>query len=449
MKWNRFFVLGVFFIVFCSLITAATSNTLLVSQQPQGFDDKTCILTNSEYIIFNPYESVDFSSSTHYKANLHTHTTQSDGDNSVQDVIVHYALVGGYHILALTDHNRNTWPWSTWLAGYTPDYVTSSSAYYPTLGQGVLAVSGNEPSRNHHHGSLLNDYAGNGANLDESFQYISDNNGVSLFYHPGRYTNPNNAYYEQNWTAYWYNEYFDTYRDILLGMEVYNCGNRYGPTIGYKGDVAWWDLVNSLRDADDLVWGFSNDDMHNLSYHAFRNYQHFLMNELTEEELRMAMQNGAFYFSYEPFGASRVSSGLTLLNISPFQNRNSILFTMQKNRVFTTYLNQFTTYNVDNKYTTRIDIFDIFSNEFANHNTSFLRYGQAKTPKITSIDVDETIITIQATPSRLILWFDNQSRIVGTGSSFDVSGIDSNFVRAVACNIFGRTYTQPFGIKKT
>jgi hypothetical protein len=134
------------------------------------------VMVEPMYVIYNPYENVNFATVNQYKANLHTHTTQSDGSSPPAVVMKHYANNGSYSILAITDHNTNTWPWSNWLTGYTPDYVTSSSAYYPTLGSGILAISGDEPSSSHHHGSLLNDYAGDGANLDTSFTYIQNHN---------------------------------------------------------------------------------------------------------------------------------------------------------------------------------------------------------------------------------------------------------------------------------
>jgi hypothetical protein len=448
MRKNSFFVLCLFFIICFSLLVSGKSYTPLISNSLQVLEDNDFIVNQSQYIIYNPYESIDFSQISHYKTNLHTHSTESDGDNSVEEVILHYALTGSYHILAITDHNKNVWPWSNWLTGYTADYITNSSAYYSHLGQGLLAISGNEPSNSHHHGSLLNNYNGNGAHLHESFTEIENKDGVSLFYHPGRYTNPNSKYYETNWTVQWYNDFFDFYYDSLLGIEVYNCGNRYGPAPGYLGDVIWWDSVNALRDADDLVWGFSNDDLHNISFHAFRNYQHFLMNELNEEELRITMQKGAFYFSYEPFGSFNLSVFFSVMHQQTYNYRNDFLFTTTMNILHHLYLNQFLPRINDVELTALLGSYTIFSEIFEKNSSDITRYGQAKTPKLTYVDIYDSLITIQTTPSALILWFDNQSRIVGTGLSIDVSSIQSNFVRAVAINVFGRTYTQPFGIKK-
>jgi PKD repeat protein len=323
-------------------------------------------------IIYNPYEEINFTTVHHYKANLHTHTTQSDGGSPPSTVINHYCNIGSYDILAITDHDTNTWPWSNWITGNTPEYESSSSAYFPTLRIGVLAISGNEasgdPPSGHDHGSLLNDYAGNGENPTTSLQYIQNHNGLSFFYHPGRY----------HYSIDWYNNWFDTY-NISIGIEAFNQGDKY------PNDRIKWDSINKQRAPNNLIWGFSDDDMHDLSTQAFRNYQHFLMNNLTEAEFRNAMINGAFYFSYEPNGA----------------------------------------------------------------NSTSLTYGQAVTPKLTNVVISGDIITITGEDYTSIQWYNQTTSIVGTGISINLSSLDyTKFVRAVLTNANGSTYTQPFGFEE-
>ena len=327
------------------------------------FINNNNLTKQSDYLIYNPYKNVDFSNVNHFKANLHTHTTESDGSSSPSDVIYQYANVGNYDILAITDHNLNTWPWSDWISE-KPDLTSSSSEYYSNLD--ILAISANEPSVSHHHGSFLSDYLGNGSNLEDTFQYYINHNNLSIFYHPGRY----------NYEVDWYNNYYDKYN--IIGQEAYNQGDKYS-----KGRELW-DKINSQRSPDKLIWGFSNDDMHNVSSHAFRNYQHFLMNSLEEEEFRKAMINGAFYSSYEYDGANSLSSS----------------------------------------------------------------YGQAKTPILTDVAITDSIIQISGENYDSIKWYDNTTNIVGDGNFIDVSNIDSNFVRAVLENSYGLTYTQPFGYEQ-
>ena len=59
--------------------------------------------------ITNPYEQVDWQNHRQYKANLHTHTTKSDGGLAPQMAVDHYHQLG-YNILAITDHNEVTYP---------------------------------------------------------------------------------------------------------------------------------------------------------------------------------------------------------------------------------------------------------------------------------------------------------------------------------------------------
>jgi hypothetical protein len=230
----------------------------------------------------------------------------------------------------------------------------------------MLAISGNEMSNGHHRGSLLNRYSLGGMFLRLTFWYIEIQNGLSLFYHPGRY----------DYDVDWYQQYFNDYRDCIVGIEVYNQGDRY------SNDRILWDSINKDREPDDLIWGFSNDDMHQITIHSFRNYQHFLMENLSEENFRNAIIHGAFYFSYEPNGS---------YSDDPF-------------------------------------------------------YGQAMTPRLIDVIIQENIIQIFSDDVDSIHWYDENSRIIGTNNSLDISSIDSNFVRAVLINQFGRTYTQPFGI---
>jgi D-alanine-D-alanine ligase len=86
----------------------------------------------------DPYERVDWSPWRPHKANLHSHTTASDGTQTPGAVIDEYQA-RGYDILAITDHDtyRNgsgtgasTWPWTAF--GRDPDEL------------GMLAVRGNE-----------------------------------------------------------------------------------------------------------------------------------------------------------------------------------------------------------------------------------------------------------------------------------------------------------------
>jgi hypothetical protein len=362
---KKLILAGICFLFLCSSIEAFSplftddQNVILLHKDQEYYKQSTTLT------IYNPYEDVDFGIVHHYKANLHTHTTESDGVNTPSEVIFHYHDVGQYDILAITDHNKNTWSWSNWIDA-TPSNPSKSSEYYSTLE--MLAISGNEMSSGHHRCSLMNDYPAGGLFIHVAFWYIQHQKGVAFFAHPGRY----------QYNANWYHRFFNKYTDCVLGLEVYNQGDRY------PNDRILWDDINKNREPGDLIWGFSNDDLHKISSHAFRNYQHFLMDHLTEQHFRDAIVNGAFYFSYEPNGSR------------------------------------------------------------SNSQT----YGTAMTPTLLDVTVTGNIITITSGNLTHIEWYDQDTTLIGTDVAIDATQIESKFVRAVLINEYGRTYTQPFGIKR-
>lgn len=235
----------------------------------------TCA-SGSQWYIQNPYAEVDWAEHGQYKANMHTHTTRSDGRMSPTDKIDAYHELG-YAILAITDHDTQTpsssttWPWTDY--GRDPDEL------------GMLAVQGNEISRPNHIGSFFNDY-GDGSQSSEraAIEEIGERDGLAVIYHPGRY----------NRSVEWYVDlYTNPEYDHLVGLEVYNQGDRY------PGDRRLWDRILAETMPERPVWGYSNDDAHQLA-HVGRNWQKFILPELTEEALRHAMINGHFYFAYTP-----------------------------------------------------------------------------------------------------------------------------------------------------
>jgi Secretion system C-terminal sorting domain len=50
------------------------------------------------------------------------------------------------------------------------------------------------------------------------------------------------------------------------------------------------------------IWGFSNDDMHYCPNDCFKSYNIMLMNVLSLQNFRSAIDNGAFFFAYEEYG---------------------------------------------------------------------------------------------------------------------------------------------------
>ena len=250
--------------------------------------------------IQNPYAEVDWANHQRYKANLHTHTTRSDGRMNPQTVVDKYHALG-YKILAITDHNEVTYPWTAFAE------MEASSGSYERLEEGrleeeeivyenrdpkqlgMLAIQGNELSRHHHTGSFFNDHNGTETE-EESLKAVASKNGLNMFYHPGRYTSRNPEKYNIDWYVDFYQRY-----DQLIGMEIYNQGDRY------PGDRETYDAVLSRLMPDRPVWAYSNDDMHHSSTLG-RNWNVLLLPELNETWVRKGMQEGRSYYVYSPSG---------------------------------------------------------------------------------------------------------------------------------------------------
>ena len=161
-------------------------------------------------LVVNPYAEVNWSAAQ-YTANLHTHTTQSDGHMGPARVIDEYHQ-RGYDILALTDHNLNTWPWQDF--GRDPASL------------GMLAVPGNELSRHDHTGALFCELETDETDHDAALGEVAAAGGLAILYHPGRYWTPTGDHTVSAEVLAGYSRLFRRH-DHLVGMEIINQGNRY------------------------------------------------------------------------------------------------------------------------------------------------------------------------------------------------------------------------------
>ncbi|SHF22803.1 hypothetical protein SAMN05444274_104107 [Mariniphaga anaerophila] len=250
--------------------------------------------------IQNPYANVDWNNHQRFEANFHTHTTRSDGRMNPQTVVDKYHDLG-YEILAVTDHNEVTYPWT----GFSE--LEASSGAYERLEEGrleedqivyenrdpkelgMLAIQGNELSRHHHMGSYFSDHNGTETE-EESLDATAAKNGLVMFNHPGRYTARDPDHYSVDWYVNLLKKY-----DHLIGVEIYNQGDRY------PNDRELYDAILSRTMPDRQVWAYSNDDMHHSSTLG-RNWNVFLLPELNETWVRKGMQEGVSYYVYSPSG---------------------------------------------------------------------------------------------------------------------------------------------------
>lgn len=308
----------------------------------------------SNIIISNPYKNVDWKTFKHYKAAMHLHTLQSDGRNSLSEV-VHAYRKAGYTIMAITDHDLHapnyhirrgrmpgenaspypaadvpmdiTWPWTE--TAYTkkvkiriPNYPANTT--WPWTEYGCLpprklemvGIEGNELSYRHHINSYFNDYSVwydgvgpeydfrvGGKNVpyggivdsdgreiweDDQLRCVAARGGLAILNHPGI---EDKYYWWMRQPLEWYAERFRRHSpDCLIGMEITNCTQAAEPY-----DEGLWDQMLARFMPDRPVWGFGNDDMHNLRK-ANNMFNVMPLSECTEAAVRRAMESGQFYF---------------------------------------------------------------------------------------------------------------------------------------------------------
>lgn len=250
-------------------------------------------------VIDDPYADVDWANAERHRANLHTHTTVSDGLMNPHTVVDLYHEMG-YTVLAITDHNAVTYPWTNFsqiepsersINALEEGRLQTDSLDYEDRDPdalGMIAIQGNELSSHHHTGSFFNDH-NNTTNIHDSLIAVAEKEGMAMLYHPGRY----------NMTTEWYADLYLRYPH-LFGMEVYNQGDRY------PGDREIWDNVLSVLMPDRPVWGHSNDDMHGLRSLGL-NYNVFLLPSLSKENIRHSLMHGESYFVYSPVATNRLA----------------------------------------------------------------------------------------------------------------------------------------------
>ncbi len=315
-------------------LSLALSALMLVSFAAVAFATDADV----DYKITNPYASVNFDTYKAYKADLHSHTTFSDGHDSLPQMTErHYEL--GFDIYARTDH-------STVSYGYLGhDYVpamkvlglikngvvggevlstsgtaANSNAYTVTTsdsgdefysqagGHQMLSVPfGNEQNgtsfNNAHVNTWFADY-GNGrlggtSDYESVISAIDGLGGLSVINHPGEYTNARDEIYTAdayNKDNFSYNYKINKFENLLLKYDT--C---IGIDINSKGDSRTrfdrklWDiLLQDIVPHGRNVFAIATSDAHNLEI-VDSGYTMHYMESNTSVNLKANMESGAFF----------------------------------------------------------------------------------------------------------------------------------------------------------
>lgn len=306
------------------------------------------------YKITNPYASVTNllgNDENHYKTNLHTHSSVSDGRILFPEQLkTHYEQ--GYDILGMAEHGVIGKKWNEEPTHYflmricelansiadgvdyfthQYDHLTDEEFEAITAGTYEFDEAGNfnptttisfsEPSSRtygrgmncvttgielsaasviqSHLTGYFSDWGGGISALlvhEGDYEYFVKNvekhGGVTIINHPGHYLNcgkiPENAKDENQ--LFYFANLFNTYKSCL-GIETYNNSDNES-----KNNRIFWDelLQYVIPYGERNVFGFSNNDSHD-QRSVDSEFMDFILPSFSEANLRTAMETGAFF----------------------------------------------------------------------------------------------------------------------------------------------------------
>lgn len=389
-----------------------------------------------DYTINNPYETVDFKNWDQYKADLHCHTTASDGDEDM-DVMIEEHYAQNYDVLALTDHGIVS---RGWTQVNTRNYFKIVSAvkegrkqvvtplteerYNEIIsgvgrnGRGMVEVPlGNEQNptsfNNAHVNSWFADYGdgvlGGTSNYEEVIKNVESAGGLSVINHPGEYTKAKeeeceaDAYNEDDiWYSYVINKFANilTTYDSCIGIDINS--KEDGRT---KYDRKLWDiLLSKVVPTGRNVFAIATTDAHQLDKVGCA-WTSLCMPENNAENVQNCLKNGAF------FAVSRY-----------IKNAEELAqFSLE----------------------TGID----WGTEFAQDS----RDESIPAPKVTKISVDEKDdkITLSVDNALTVHWIAD-GEVIAVGNTIDLDDYSDkigSYVRAEAFGHGGVLYTQAFTLR--
>ncbi len=252
-----------------------------------------------------------------YKANLHTHTTVSDGWMSPEDLKKHY-MNAGYSVIAYTDHDmiveQNALSDENFLA------ITSMETYYNTK---LFRVKPFSVVKTYHLNFLGMDrnnvvcpaFSKRYVEREHTLQYMTPE--MEQYDYDREYSQEcvNRIIKEANEAGflvtlnhpYWSMQNYSDYCDLegLWGVEVYN---HFSHVFGLdSNDQAFVDLLNQGKQ----VFPICGDDCHNEET-SLGCFTMIKSPNLEYDNIMAALKNGDFYSSYGPEIKELIFDGNTL-----------------------------------------------------------------------------------------------------------------------------------------
>lgn len=276
--------------------------------------------TDTDYIIGNAYESVDWDSWNAYKTQLHCHTTASDGASNI-DATVEAYYAAGYDILALTDHMTLGVQWDqkpevvslmrlvksdrtgfAELTPLTPERRLQIMSGVGRNGRGMLEVTtgielnGAVPNNSHLNG-YFSDYGQGLIGIDGDYETpareVGERGGITFLDHLGDYTK---AY--QDYEISHDEKFIRKFSKIFLeNSTCLGTGINSAQDIQTAADRILYDEILQVTVPRGVVpWSFSFSDSHSDTIDQIdRAFTVHMMPELTVDALRTSMENGTFF----------------------------------------------------------------------------------------------------------------------------------------------------------
>lgn len=276
--------------------------------------------TDTDYIIGNAYESVDWDSWNAYKTQLHCHTTASDGASNI-DATVEAYYAAGYDILALTDHMTLGVQWDqkpevvslmrlvksdrtgfAELTPLTPERRLQIMSGVGRNGRGMLEVTtgielnGAVPNNSHLNG-YFSDYGQGLIGIDGDYETpareVGERGGITFLDHLGDYTK---AY--QDYEISHDDKFIRKFSKIFLeNSTCLGTGINSAQDIQTAADRILYDEILQVTVPRGVVpWSFSFSDSHSDTIDQIdRAFTVHMMPELTVDALRTSMENGTFF----------------------------------------------------------------------------------------------------------------------------------------------------------
>ena len=280
-----------------------------------------------KFKIISPYNNLNGliqNPENHYKTNLHTHSTYSDANFTMTDMIEGF-YDNDFDILAFAEHGILGKEWDqepSIIPLFRFQLLWHGKRVHPTTEQYKNILNGTHktqknsrtkkrglqcvPSaieanmftlvKNHVNGYFTDDACegiyGKENDYEIPIRKIEQSGGISHINHPTdwlrAYKYPECAKVEEN---------IEFFADLLrrykscLGIEVLNMYDRPN-----RSDRILWDelLKKLIPEGERTVWGFANSDAHRVC-EIDTAFMDFILPEYSLDNLRAAMENGAFF----------------------------------------------------------------------------------------------------------------------------------------------------------